>query len=312
MSTLTSSALVDRQQCPLCGCVDRNEFIPFPAIPVVRCGNCMFMYSSKVLPPRELERYYTEDFGGQRHMQGQLVNASVNSMALGRLLDFGRIRNMLDVGTGYGFILESMRDSRRLDVTGLELSQQEADYARQKLGLNVICALPADAGLEKSAYDLVTSFEVIEHVASPIEFLQELAACLKPGGAMIIMTDNFEGRMVRALGAGFPKWIPHTHISHFSAATLRQAIADTGVLEVVDTMSYTPWEMLLRHAYYRLRGIRKTPAEAFNLAAAVENEMSGDYKLFRLRHFLNRTWARLTLSRSMHGDVMYFLCRKVS
>lgn len=307
---MTTIELAPRGACPLCDSSRQSVHLDFPEIPVVRCTDCGFMYSSRVLTGQSLTHYYENNFGSERQMQGQIVNASVNRVALARLLDLRSVRRLLDIGTGYGFLLNDLARRDGIEVTGVELSRQEADFARGSLGLDVRNALLADSALPTGAYDLVTSFEVIEHIPRPVEFLRELTAHVKPGGLLLVMTDNFEGRMARALGAGFPKWIPHSHISHFSPATLGEAISRAGGLEVVRQLSFTPWEFLARRAYNTLRGIRPSPAEAFDLKATLASEMGGGYRLFGLRKVLNRLWAAGTLSTRMDGDLMYFLCRR--
>jgi 2-polyprenyl-3-methyl-5-hydroxy-6-metoxy-1,4-benzoquinol methylase len=307
---MSSIALTDRDGCPLCGGRKAVTFIPFPSIPVVRCGSCSFLYSSRVFADGQLATYYEEGFGGTRHRQGQLVNASVNSMVLERLVEFGAVATLLDVGTGYGFLLKELSAHHELRATGVEVSRQEAGHAKQVLGLDVRNCTLAESGLERESHDLVTTFEVIEHVPHPRQFLAELADYVKPGGHLVVMTDNFDSRMAQSLGAAFPKWIPHSHISHFAPRTLTKAIEATGTLDIVRSLSYTPWEVLLRDAYYKLRGIRKQPAEAFDLEGTLAGEMRGTYKLFSVRKLLNRSWARMTISERMDGDLIYFLCRK--
>jgi len=309
---MTSIGLIDRDGCPLCYGREATIFIPFPAIPVVRCRSCGFLYSSRVFAEGTLATYYETGFGGLRHRRGQLVNAAVNAMVLERIVDFGAVRTLLDVGTGYGFLLRELSARHELRATGVEVSRQEADHARRVLDLDVRNCSLAESGLRREAYDLVTTFEVIEHVPYPRRFLTELAEYVKPGGYLVVMTDNFDGRMAKSLGAAFPKWIPHSHISHFSPATLRKAIEGTGTLEIVRSLSFTPWDVLLRDAYYRARGIKKKPAEVFDLETTLATEMRGTYRLFSIRRLLNRTWARLTISAEMDGDLMYYLCKKRS
>jgi 2-polyprenyl-3-methyl-5-hydroxy-6-metoxy-1,4-benzoquinol methylase len=306
---MTSIELTSRGNCPLCDSARSSVHMDFPEIPVVKCAACGFIHSSRVLTGQSLTHYYENNFGSERQMQGQMVNASVNQVALGRLLDLRSVRRILDVGTGYGFLLKTLADSGH-EVTGVELSRQEAAFAHNSLGVDVRNQLLADAGLQPGSFDLVTTFEVIEHIPRPVEFLQELTAHVKPGGLLLVMTDNFEGRMAQALGAGFPKWIPHSHISHFSPDTLRAALQRAGGLEVVKAMSFTPWEFLARHAANRLRGVRLTPSQAYDLRATLASEMGGGYRLFALRQRLNRLWAGWTLSDRMNGDLMYFLCRR--
>lgn len=304
--------LADRKQCALCQSYDATVHIPFLKIPVVRCSNCGFIYSSKVLTEQDLTSYYKNKFGSPRHMQGQIVNARINSWVVSKLVDLGNVSSLLDVGTGYGFFLKTIHESRGLDVAGVELSRQEAEHANNELGLNVINSVLGDSGLGKGSFDLVTSFEVIEHVPNPVEFIRELAEYVRPGGHLLIMTDNFSSRMAKSLGAGFPKWIPHTHISHFSPSTLKTAIEAVAELELVRSMSYTPWEVLLRNAYYTVRRIKKSPSDAFDLESTLETEMKGAFRLFHTRKLINRIWAQLTLSDRTDGDLIYLLSRRKS
>jgi 2-polyprenyl-3-methyl-5-hydroxy-6-metoxy-1,4-benzoquinol methylase len=302
--------LTDRNECPLCRRHENDIYIPFPGIPVVQCRSCSFTYSSRILSEQSLNSYYVNNFGSQRHLQGQIVNAKINAWAITRLLNIQDISNILDVGSGYGFLLQELCKHFQLDATGVELSRQEASFAKSKLGLNVINLSLGESGLEKENYDLVTSFEVIEHISNPVEFIREMTQYVRLNGYLLIMTDNFHSHMAQFLGPGFPKWIPHSHISHFSPGTLKKAIEKIKELTIIKTMSYTPWEVLLRAAYYRLRGIKKSPSESFDLASVMESEMKGEYKLFALRKLINKAWAQLTLSEKMDGDLMYFLARR--
>ncbi|MBK8417720.1 class I SAM-dependent methyltransferase [Candidatus Villigracilis saccharophilus] len=306
---MNKNKLEDRGKCPLCGSLQSAIYIAFPEIPVLQCSQCSFLYSGWVLSAAELFSYYQDNYGSMRHLQGQVVNAAINAWVTALLVDMTGVKRVLDIGTGYGFLLDALTKRYKVEAAGVELSQQEAEYAVKKLGLNVI-NLPIDqSGLQIASYDLVTVFEVIEHILDPISFIREITQYVKPGGYVLILTDNFRSRMAQSLGPGFPKWIPHTHISHFSPLTLQKAI-EAGGLSVVRSKSYTPWEIMARDAYYRIRRIRKTPAEAFNLELTLKSEMSGGYRLFALRRLINRLWVGSTLTSKMDGDMMYFLARR--
>lgn len=307
---MTAISLVDRGQCPLCGSNAHAVHLAFTEIPVVKCSDCQFMWSSKVLAEDAQRAYYENSFGSQRHLQGQIVNAKVNAWALQEIANIGEISNVLDVGTGYGFFLAELRKKFKFDVTGVELSHQEATFAKSTLGLDVVNLPLSESGLEHGSFDLVTSFEVIEHVSHPVDFIEEMASFVKPNGHLLIMTDNFESRMAKVLGAAFPKWIPHSHISHFSPVTLTDAAQKTSGLALVKSLSYTPWEVLLRASYYKLRGIKKEPSEAFNLTSELQTEMVRPYKLFWLRRTLNKFWAQFSLADRMDGDLIYCLFKK--
>lgn len=94
---------------------------------MLRCASCGFIHSGRVLPDEALAEYYERSFGSRRHMEGQIVNATVNILALPRILDMRKVRTFLDVGTGYGFLLPRLRDRYGVACTGMEISKQEAD-----------------------------------------------------------------------------------------------------------------------------------------------------------------------------------------
>src|SRR5208337_1522420 len=192
MSTLASIVegkdsvieLNERTQCALCGSAERTVHRAFRDIPVVRCSQCGFLYSSRIMDPKTMQAYYRENFGSQRHLRGQIVNARTNRIALERLLDLEHVQSWLDIGTGYGFLLKWLKEKWGIAAEGVELSTQEANYAREKLGLEVHSKLLSEAGLPLASFDVVSCFEVIEHVAEPKAFLKEMAEYVRPGGSL--------------------------------------------------------------------------------------------------------------------------------
>lgn len=309
--TLDSIALTERTGCPLCDCTDWTMHIDFPDIPVVRCVSCKFMYSQKVLSESDIESSYTDSPSSERCRQGQIVNARNNTWMIDYLLGIETLTSILDIGTGYGFLLEQLQVNKSLKSAGVELSVKDARYGRDQLGLNIINKLLSESGLEKGSFDLVTAFEVIEHTVRPIEFIRELTEYVSVGGHLIIMTDNFESRMVRELGAGFPKWIPDSHISHFGFDTLTRAIKQIPELKIERTLTYSTWEVYLRRFYYKARGVRKTPDQATGLGMSNNVDSADKFRLFWLRKAINRLWLRLNVSGRTDGDVMFFLLRKM-
>lgn len=298
--------LVDRGPCPLCGDDDGAVHLAFADIPVRRCRRCGFMFSGRILPPEALARYYEGSFGSDRHRRGQIVNARINAAALATLGVLARGRRFLDVGAGYGFLVEAL-GAHGLDAHGVEPSTQEAEHAG-RLGLPVRPGLLADTGFEPASFDVVACFEVIEHVDRPVPFVAELAAYVRPGGHLVVMTDNFEAAVVRRMGPRWPKWIPHSHVSHFAPATLEACLARAAPIAVERRLSYTPWENVLSAQ----RARRRPPldaADAFDLESVLATEMGGAYRLFALRRMMNPWWFRVTARADLNGALMYVVAR---
>jgi 2-polyprenyl-6-hydroxyphenyl methylase/3-demethylubiquinone-9 3-methyltransferase len=101
-------------------------------------------------------------------------------------------RTALDVGCGAGLLCEPLaRLGAR--VTGLDAAPENAAAARlhaEGQGLAIDYRAGELATLGAVRFDLVTSLEVIEHVADPAAFVVGLAGALAPGGLMILSTPN--------------------------------------------------------------------------------------------------------------------------
>ena len=283
----------------------------FREIPVLRCNDCTFLYASRILSDEVMRGYY-DGFAGERQKCGQIVNSTVNVIAVEKLLRGREYGSFLDVGTGYGFLLDLLRKRRQLETAGVELSQQEASFARESLQLDVRQSMLDKAGFEPESFDVVGSFETIEHVPRPVEFVQQLGDYVRPGKYLLINTDNFESWAVRELGPEFPKWIPHTHISDFAPKTLTECINQDGRFKIVDTLSYTNWELLVKAWRSKLSSESLAAQDAFDLESTLSQEMQGGYRLYNLRKALNGLWFRLTHRRDLNAGLMFVLAQKVA
>lgn len=101
-----------------------------------------------------------------------------------KVLDFG-------CGSGYGSALLA---GAAAHVTGVDISQEAIDHARdhyQKENNKFFTADVVDAKLlESDSFDVVVSFEVIEHLPDRGRYLREACRLLKPGGVFIVSTPN--------------------------------------------------------------------------------------------------------------------------
>ncbi|HSN22224.1 MAG TPA: class I SAM-dependent methyltransferase [Usitatibacter sp.] len=292
------AALVDRGGCPLCDAAAHRLEARFDAIPLHACAACGFRFSGRVMEPGRLAEYYAKGFGSERHRAGQEINAHVNRLALARLVPLARVRTALDVGSGYGFLVRRLRELG-IDARGLEPSADEASWAAQNGAPTTRAAL--DARAEPGRFDLVTSFEVLEHALEPRRFLADAARLVAPGGWLVVMTDNFESAVVERMGTQFPKWIPHAHVSHFAPATFTRLCASLPGFALRGSLSYTPWELTIAALLHRLG--RRTPP--FELDRVMATEMCGTLRWPGLRRTLDPLWFRLSARDGLRGELMY-------
>jgi len=141
--------------------------------------------------------------------------AFVNKLPPGRLLD---------VGCGLGHLLSGV--DPRWERHGIEISAYAAEKA-EEYG-TIFHGDLMSAGYPDAFFDVVTLYHVIEHMEDPESELREIRRVLKPGGWLIAGTPNFDSACARRFGDKFRLLHDVTHISLFSAESLRRLLEDNG------------------------------------------------------------------------------------
>jgi 2-polyprenyl-3-methyl-5-hydroxy-6-metoxy-1,4-benzoquinol methylase len=99
--------------------------------------------------------------------------------------------DVLEVGCGEGRGISLMLDRAR-SFTAVDKIKPALDdlQARFPKGRFIAMNIPPLTGLAENAYDVVVSFQVIEHIRDDYQYLQEIQRVLKPGGIALITTPN--------------------------------------------------------------------------------------------------------------------------
>ncbi len=97
---------------------------------------------------------------------------------------------VLEVGCGSGAFVRKFQNEG-FDITGLELNEDSVKTAKID-GLRILNeTVEAHASNNAEIYDIVCSFQVLEHISDVSSFLFSSIKCLKPGGRLIIcVPDN--------------------------------------------------------------------------------------------------------------------------
>ncbi|MFO1326922.1 MAG: class I SAM-dependent methyltransferase [Rubrivivax sp.] len=138
-----------------------------------------------------------------------------------------RAGRLLDVGCAAGFFLAEARAFYQ--VQGVELSEWSSAYARERLNLPVFTGTLQQAALPAGHFDVVTLWDVIEHVPDPVPLLAEAARVLAPGGRLVLSTGDWGSAYARRRGEHWHLMTPPWHLSFFTRDSLTQAAARAGL-----------------------------------------------------------------------------------
>jgi 2-polyprenyl-3-methyl-5-hydroxy-6-metoxy-1,4-benzoquinol methylase len=125
---------------------------------------------------------------------------------------------LLDYGCGAGFFLRAAV-KRGWEPYGLEPLVGHAVYARFMSGARVLADTLWEDAFEQDSFDVVTAFQVFEHLPDPSDELDKLWRLLKPGGLLLIEVPNIETWSVRLMRSRHRHFV-QDHLSFFSQKTL--------------------------------------------------------------------------------------------
>lgn len=133
-------------------------------------------------------------------------------------------KTLLDIGCGWGEALLFFM-SKGLDCYGFDPASDAIAYGKQR-GLNIVEAGLDTMNVFSRTFDIVTLFNVLEHLSDPVRILQEIyETVLKPGGILVIDVPN-EFNVFQVAGRdthNLPDWwvAPPAHLNYFNPKTLR-------------------------------------------------------------------------------------------
>lgn len=187
---------------------------------LVRCRRCGLIYQNPQMSQEELVIHYPQEY--LPYQQDEIARPSAVTQlsrqhALKRLCDrVTRYRPqhgcLLDVGCATGSFLFAMQQ-RGWQVQGVEPVAHAAAQARQVFGLEVFVGLLEKAAYPDATFDVVTLWDVLEHVADVQSTLAEVARILKPGGLLAFSVPNPASLEARLFGANWLGWERPRHLT---------------------------------------------------------------------------------------------------
>jgi len=225
-----------------------DKFPPRERFRVVRCAACGLAWISPRPTPEEIARYYPETYSWRAEEEGaesavhrlerwyRFHNLRFETRQLMRHTDLAAGDAVLDVGCGSGDRLLVMKDAG-LGPSGVEVGPG-ADYARERLGLDVRRGTLEAAGFEDGQFRAVTLYNVLEHLHDPVAVLAEAGRILKSDGRLIIQTPNARSLQARLFGRRWAAMDVPRDLTYWTPPLLGRLLEGAG-FEVTGVVHHT-------------------------------------------------------------------------
>lgn len=202
-------------KCLVCNSTELVELTKYSKDYLVQCSKCNFVFCKRIPTQEELISHYK-----QYHRGGFISPITIKRYH--QLLDefepYRKTNNLLDVGCGDGYFLEEAK-KRGWNVYGTEFSDEAIQVLKSKNILyNQGKLSPHNYSLEM--FDVITSFEVIEHINNPNEETENVNSILRTGGLYYITTPNFNSFSRFILKHNWKMIEYPEHLCYYSPKTL--------------------------------------------------------------------------------------------
>lgn len=224
---------------------------------IVKCLQCGLMYVNPRLKPELIFKGYSE--GSDETFVSQApyrVNTFKRSLKQVHKLLPAEMRarlgtknkpKILDVGTAGGSFLKAAKDAG-WDVYGIEPNKWLCNWAKKNYGIKVDQGDLFTQKYKDKSFDVVTLWDVLEHVPDPKKVLIECNRILRPGGVLVVNYPDMGSSIAKLMGR---KWvfILTVHLFYFTPKTIRKILNITGF----DVMAMRPHIQRLSMGYLAFR-----------------------------------------------------------
>lgn len=262
---LLSLHVMADMHCKVCGNVEQQRFqqvYAFPTFEVWSCTVCNFHF----VPPAFTELVSYDHY--KTKAEQETVRQGNDWLKIqrhkSRLRKINRLQHggkLFDLGVGWGHFLAAARDMG-YNVSGVELSEYQWDYATRDLGLPVehmnFFDLPASPG----STDVITMWDVLEHIEDAGAVLDRIHDMLCDNGLLVLQVPQIDSYISKKTR---DKWsmLSHTHVNYFSPSTITRLLQDHG-FEVLKIRSSIELKLLLMYVIYPRKRKKQGTADSIS------------------------------------------------
>lgn len=203
-------------KCLICNSSSLENLEVYKHAYLVKCKTCKFIFSKKKPSLKELIDHYD---GYSRNDYLSPITIIRYNELLDKFEKFKKTKKLLDVGCGIGYFLE-VATKRGWEVYGTEYTEDAINICKSK-GINVQKGKLQPQNYQIEQFDVITSFEVIEHINNPIEEITNFYKILRKGGLVYLTTPNFNSISRYYLKSNYNIITYPEHLTYYTPKTIK-------------------------------------------------------------------------------------------
>ncbi len=241
---IAKKAAFVRVPCPTCGSENTSKIYEKRGLNFEICKDCETVFGNPRPTTAMLEQYYNEakyyEYWNKYiyPQTEQIRRVKIVCPRAERITAICQrfnipLNTLIEVGAGFGLFSEELQKQGTFkEIIVIEPTPSLADSCRRR-GLKVIESPVEKVKLKQKTVNVVASFEVIEHLFCPREFITSCASLLSPGGLLVISCPNIKGFDLIVLKEVADTITPE-HLNYFHPESIKQLVrqCDFEVLEV--------------------------------------------------------------------------------
>lgn len=226
-------------KCNLCKSERFELCFSYGRYSLVKCKNCNLKFLDPLPNITDIKKLYSNDyyFSPNSNLYGYSdYKSDVELIVLTATDRYNKLKSfigkstklkLLDVGCAYGYYIDIAR-LYGWEVYGIEINETCVDEAINKFKLDVRKGTLEDQSFFSEAFDVVTGWDIIEHLLDPNKFLQEVNRVIKPGGYVVFTTPDVGSIPAKVLGKRWMGFKSYEHIYFFDKKTINLYLESNG------------------------------------------------------------------------------------
>ena len=218
-------------KCPICAETYFSEWGKVQAYSILKCRACGIGLTAPFPTKEQLAELNSKNYPLEQRIQTYMSRQDYFERRYKKYV--ANIKQvitdgcLLDVGCNIGLFMKVAREAGYA-VKGVELNENCAAYGRKEFHLDIYSKYLEDIAFPDETFDVITLFDILEHIPDIGSFVDELKRILKRNGLVVIQSPNFSSLMAELTKSDWHWLTPPDHLYHFTPETLVRFLESRG------------------------------------------------------------------------------------